>query len=287
MAGRALWAIVGGFLVGVFARSLFTIGPVFALFCALLALAVLLLSWLPESSRASAQGALLTSLALMAIAGGVLRMDAAVLTGDPALTAHVGDSVTITGIVTQEPDVREASTRIAIHAETLITKFDKQSVGAGVLVVAPAHVDVEYGDRVLAYGDLRLPEAFDTGAGRQFGYPEYLAAQGIGYQLAFAQIERQFVPEGVESNVGNPFKALAIRAKGVYVRGLGAALPEPEAGLASGITVGDKRSIGSELSLDFQRVSLIHMVVLSGYNITVVINAIAKGLAWAPHILRF
>lgn len=287
MAGRALWTIVGGFLIGVFARSLFTIGPVSALFCSLLALAVLLLAWLPGSSRALMQGALLVSFALVAMAGGILRMDSSVLTGDMALTAHVGESVTLTGIVMQEPDVREASTRIAVHADTLITKFEKPSVSAGVLVVAPAHVDVEYGDRVLAYGDLRLPEAFDTGAGRQFDYPEYLAAQGIGYQLAFAQVERQFVPEGKESNVGNPLKALAIRAKGAYVRGLGAALPEPEAGLASGITVGDKRSIGSELSLDFQRVSLIHMVVLSGYNITVVINAVAKGLAWAPHILRF
>jgi competence protein ComEC len=44
--------------------------------------------------------------------------------------------------------------------------------------------------------------------------------------------------------------------------------------LAAGITAGDKRSVGSELSDTFQRVSLVHILVLSGYNITVVLGAL-------------
>jgi competence protein ComEC len=134
---------------------------------------------------------------------------------------------------------------------------------------------------VRATGTLRLPEAFDTGEGRSFDYPKYLAKDGIGYQLAFAQIE------ATGENRGNPVKAAAISVKQAYLRGLGAVLSEPESGLAGGITVGDKRSIGSELSADFQKVSLIHMVVLSGYNITVVINAAARLLAWAPRHVQF
>ncbi len=58
-----------------------------------------------------------------------------------------------------------------------------------------------------------------------------------------------------------------------------AVLPEPYAGLAAGITAGDKRSVGGALSDVFQRVSLIHILVLSGYNITVVLGALMGVLA--------
>ena len=69
-----------------------------------------------------------------------------------------------------------------------------------------------------------------------------------------------------------------------YLKGEDATLPEPEAGLAGGITVGDKRSIGPALSADFQKVSLIQMIVLSGYNITVVANFAARLLMWTSKV---
>jgi competence protein ComEC len=125
-----------------------------------------------------------------------------------------------------------------------------------------------------------LPEAFDTGEGRSFDYPKYLAKDGIGYQLAFAQIE------ATGENRGNPVKAAAISVKQRFLTGLGSVLPEPESGLAGGITVGDKRSIGSELSEKFQEVSLVHMVVLSGYNITIVMNFVRWCLQIAPHLFQ-
>lgn len=275
------WAIIGGFLIGVFVRSFLSIGLTLAAFAALLALVAVCLMYAVPHSRDGTKGTIALTLALVAFSLGIVRMDAATLSGDPALTAHLNEGVTITGVVVQEPDARDSSTRISVEADTLITKFSKDTVHAGILVVAPPHANIAYGDHILAYGTLRLPERFDTGEGRQFKYPEYLAVQGITYQLTGAQIESTGEWSGSIS------KSLAIRAKETYLRGERAALPEPEAGLAGGITAGDKRSIGSELSLDFQKVSLIHMVVLSGYNITVVINAVASVLAWAPQLLRF
>lgn len=275
MHGAYLWAIVVGFLAGVFARSYLSLGYAFAALFVLLALA-------PLFFARERGGALVIVVFLIAFSGGVARMHAATLLGDPVVTAHVGEEATIEGYVFEEPDVRDASVRIFVAADTLVTKYAKDRVHAGILVTAPPHTEVAYGDRVLAYGTLRLPERFDTGAGRQFSYPEYLAAEGIAYQLSFAQIERQRAP-----NEGNIFKALAIQAKEEYLRGVRAVLPEPAAGLAGGITVGDKRSIGTDLSADFQRASLIHIVVLSGYNITVVINAAARIVVIAPALMRF
>lgn len=279
-AGFYFWVIIGGFLIGVFARSLVPLGYSFAAFCALLALALGFLSYL-SGTREEVQRYVAAIFALCAFTLGIIRTEFAVVSGTPELDAHLNETVTIQGFVFREPDVRDASVRVSVEADTLITKYSKDRVDAGILVVAPPHAAVSYGDRVLAYGTLRMPERFDTGEGRQFNYPEYLAVQGITYQLTLAQIEKQ------DGNEGNMFKALAIRAKELYLQGERASLPEPQAGLAGGITVGDKRSIGSELSEDFQKVSLIHMVVLSGYNITVVINAISSILASLPQLLRF
>lgn len=279
-----MWAIVGGFLIGVFARSFFALGLAFVGFAILLAFAMLALSLIETHKCASV---VIMAVALIAFALGIVRMNMVVLTGDPALTSAVGSQVTLEGVVTQEPDARDKSTRVSVSTDTLITKYKKTDVRAGVLVEAPPHADIQYGDRVRAFGTLRLPQAFDTGLGRQFDYPSYLAVGGIGYELAFAQIERVTDDAGNFAGGGNILKSLAIHVKELYLRGEDAALPEPEAALAGGITVGDKRSVGPELTAVFQRDSLVHMIVLSGYNITVVLNTVARLLAWAPRIAQF
>ena len=149
-----------------------------------------------------------------------------------------------------------------------------------VLVVAPAHAEVRYGDRVRATGRLDVPEAFDTESGHSFDYPMFLAKDDILYSLSFAEVEV------VGEWDGNYAKAFAIGVKKSLTRGLQNSLSEPEAGLAAGITLGDKRSIGGELSDSFIRTSLIHIVVLSGYNITLVLNAASKVFEWFPRSLR-
>ena len=216
-------------------------------------------------------------------------MQLATLSGDPHLTSAIGKHVTIEGVVSEEPDARENATLLSVNASALVVESSASTtlsaraipIHAGILATLPAHARVRYGDRVEISGELQLPAPFDTGDGRSFNYPQYLAAQGIEYQLGFAQVEH------IEGNSGNPIKAFVIAIKEKYLAGTRAVLPEPEAALAGGITVGDKRSIGPELSQDFQRDSLVHMIVLSGYNITVVLNAIARILAFAPRSVQF
>ena len=257
---RFLWAIVFGFLTGIFLRSFASLGFAFVGFLALLAVATLLTSLVSRKI----EGVVIV-IALLALGGGILRMDAAILIPNPALTEKLGEEVTLEGIVFDEPDVREASVRISMRLES----------GAGVLVIAPAHADVRYGDRVRAAGELRVPEAFETGVGRAFNYPAYLAKDGISYELAFVR-DVEVIGRGAT----NPVKIFAIWVKHTFLEGLGHALPEPYAGLAGGITVGDKRGLGTELAEVFRTVGLIHIVVLSGYNIMIVMEGLSWLLAW-------
>ncbi len=278
MGSNIVWAMVGGFLAGVFVRSFIALSWPFAAFFILFATASLAFIVVDRDKKYVFIG---IAVLFVSFGAGIVRMDMAVQTGDAQLTSRIDKKVTLEGVVFAEPDVRETGAHLSIRATELINGSTTIPVNAGVLVLAPAHGDVSYGDVVRATGTLQLPQAFDTGAGRTFNYPEYLAKDGILYELNFAQATR------TGENSGNAVKAAAINLKHLYISGLGAVLPEPESGLAGGITVGDKRSIGSELSAQFQKVSLIHMVVLSGYNITIVINAIARLLEWTPRTIRF
>ncbi len=285
MAAHFLWAIVIGFLAGVLVRSFFLLGFASAGFITLLALVTVLFAFIDDrKTRALA----VVAVALVAFACGVLRMDAAALVGDPMLSARLDSKVVIEGIIADEPDVREGSIRISLRADSLVAATSTARVDAGILVVAPSHTDVVYGDRVRATGTLRLPQAFltaqagDTGSGREFNYPQYLAKDGIGYQLEFASVERI-----AGENKGNILKRAAIFVKQRFLDGLGRSLPEPQAGLGGGITAGAKRGLGTELNNDFKTVGLVHIVVLSGYNITVVMDAVQHVLAFLPRAFGF
>lgn len=254
MRTKIFWVIVGGFLAGVCLRSFVPLGISFVLFLSLCSLAGVLVA---AMMHMGARG-LLVALLLLACGAGVLRMDAAILQPDAQLISVLNKEVALEGIVFNEPDIRDASVRVPVRLEG----------GAGVLVIVPAHTSVSYGDRVQAEGVLRLPESFETGEGRAFNYPAYLAKDGIHYELAFAHLE------GIGRGSANPVKSFAIEIKRLFLEGLGRALQEPAAGLAGGITAGDKRGLGSELANVFRTVGLTHIIVLSGYNIMIVVSGL-------------
>jgi competence protein ComEC len=59
-------------------------------------------------------------------------------------------------------------------------------------------------------------------------------------------------------------------------------LGEPHSALAGGLVVGEKASLGNDLIDDFRKAGLIHIVVLSGYNITIIASSIRKILSFLP-----
>ncbi|MBI2030881.1 ComEC/Rec2 family competence protein [Candidatus Kaiserbacteria bacterium] len=279
MGSQLLWSATVGFLAGVLARSFVPLGPTYALFLTVITGVLLAVLYLYD--RPHVRIGIIVAIACLAFAGGIMRMNVAILPMDPGAHAHIGERVTVTGYVFAEPDVREKNTRISVRAHTLTSTAGSSTIHAGILAVLPPHTHVAYGDEIVVSGTLREPESFDTTLGRVFNYPAYLAVSGISYQLTSAHIDT------IGENSGNAAYALVIRIKEVYLNGLHRALAEPYAGLAGGITVGDKRSIGEDLSEDFQRASLIHMLVLSGYNITIVINAAASIFSWMPRVAQF
>ena len=273
------WAAVAGFLVGVLIESVFLLGIFLAAILACIGVGLVFVAFVNHKARYAS----VCAVALFAAALGIIRMDAMTLVPDASFKEYIGERVTIEGIVFTEPDARQDSVRLSVRTESLLSGSETIPARSGVLAKLPAHAEVSYGDFVRISGILKEPESFDSGFGREFNYPSYLLAQGIEYQLDRASVE------SVVAQTGNPLKAGAIWVKETFQSGLRSVLREPEAGFAGGITVGDKRSIGPELSADFQRAGLIHMIVLSGYNITIVLDAAFWMLKHTPVVgaIRF
>lgn len=259
---RVFWCFIGAFAFGVFLRSFWVLESWTCAFLALLSVSLVGIALLsPKHSRAL----VVSAIAIVAIAVGIGRMSMGIIRPHPVLDVLVGTNIIVEGVIVDAPDTREKSVRVPVKLE----KFESgERIDAKILAIVPLHTDVIYGDRVRVEGTLQLPQVFETGEGRVFDYPSYLAKDGIRYEVAFAQVEMLSRGEGFF------LKSWALASKQWYLDGLTASLSEPQAGLAGGITVGDKRGLGEELSDIFQTVSLTHIVVLSGYNIMIVIFAL-------------
>lgn len=174
--------------------------------------------------------------------------------GHSVLQSLVGAEVSLTGTVVLEPSLREASLLLVVKV-----------ADDHLLVTTDRYTTVAYGDVVTVTGILREPEAFMTELGRMFDYEGYLRAQGIEYQVSFATLLV------VKSGSGNALLASLLAGKAALMRGIESALPEPAAGLGEGLLLGVKQALGEDLERSFRETGIIHIVVLSGYNVMIVV----------------
>lgn len=179
----------------------------------------------------------------------------------PELDGAVGERVTIVGTVVREPDVREQFIQLTTETE----------VGA-VLVRVDRFTDVTYGDRIEATGKIALPESFETDTGRTFNYPMYLLAHGVTHTMSFAEVRV------VGHGGGNWIIEKLLALKHWFIAGIERVVPEPESALLAGLLLGEKRGLGEDLTESFRRAGVIHIIVLSGYNVALVINTVREGL---------
>lgn len=179
-------------------------------------------------------------------------------------------SVVLTGRVIGDPDVRETTQRVTVA----VTHEGEEM---NLLAVAPLYPTLTYGELVQVTGTLEHPEPFDTDGGRVFRYDQFLAKDGIFGIVSYAQVEK----------VGAPLWWHRVRGslyvlKHAFISGLEHALPEPYAALAAGLIAGGKQGLGKELLDAFTVAGLVHIVVLSGYNIMIVAEGVLKGFGFLP-----
>jgi len=200
-------------------------------------------------------GWFLLAMILLGFSCGFLRTDIAKSQfGHSILEEQVGSKVSLNGIVRSEPDKRENNLRLFVEVDNDL-----------VLVTTDRYTKVDYGDEVNVEGKISKPENFTTDFGRTFDYTGYLLAKGIEYQISFAEVSVE------ESGKGNFIIAKLLHFKSAFINNIEALIPEPAVGLGEGLLLGVKQSLGEELEDAFRSTGIIHIVVLSGYNIMLVV----------------
>lgn len=180
-----------------------------------------------------------------------------------------GEKVALELRIVQEPEDREMMTHFYVEpidqrigTERLLITADRFSI---------ENQEIQYGDHVRVEGMLQKPKPFVTDTGREFDYVGFLRSKGIQYTMSFAEV---ILVSHEETMVGKLFVG-----KDMFLSALENAIPPPASGLGAGLLLGVKRALGERLDSIFREVGIIHIVVLSGYNIMVVIEVFSNLLA--------
>lgn len=255
---KIFYACIAGFVAGVFVRSFTDWGVGFVLFLILLAVAL---------GCASRKTLLLFALFLIAAGLGTFRYDLADKNEtEMSLRQYVGENISLEGLVVDEPDERESVVRLVVAAEH--TK---------ILITTSREPRYAYGDRVRVEGKLERPKNFQDGTTlREVDHISHLEKDGIFYEMFMPRLTL------LAHGEGNPVVEKLFAFKNAFMANVNQLIPQPHAALLAGLVVGAKQSLGKKLLDDFRTVGVIHIVVLSGYNITI----IARFIEWLFSFLR-
>ncbi|KPJ53209.1 MAG: hypothetical protein AMJ37_01745, partial [Dehalococcoidia bacterium DG_18] len=196
---------------------------------------------------------------------GALRYGA-VPTSD-ALQSYIGKgTATITGVVVEEPEPRDSSTKLILSTRGI----NGEEVSGTLLVRTTRYPVYEYGDLLEVTGELEEPPEDLDG----FDYRAYLASQGIYSTMYYPDIEREGSGQGPQ-----PFQAI-YSFRHQMGEALGASLSEPQGSLAQGILLGLRHNIPSSLYKDFRDSGTAHLLAISGLHMAIVAGILLSVAVW-------
>jgi competence protein ComEC len=257
-----IW-ISGGFLIGVILKNIFlATNYYFFILFFILSLAILFLGGLKNNKNYKIY--LSVGLVLVGVFLGLWRTQIFINQSNKEFSFEINQKIELEGQIVEVPEVRDDYARLVISVEKNYPQ---------ILVLTNPYDNFSYGDFIKVSGKIERPENFiNEETGRTFDYINYLKVQNIGYQISFAQVETINKPDIFQPGV--MVKKYLFEIKDFFNSKINSLIKEPEASLLAGILTGDRRGLGQELEDKFRQVGLIHLVVLSGYNITIVASLI-------------
>jgi competence protein ComEC len=260
---RLFYTLFSGFIFAVFVCSFVKISFDIAIFILLLATAIFVYGKFKAEAKVAV---VLISVFVFSFALGVLRYDFKEIRPKvDNLASKVGQKVELTGIIIDEPNIKEKNAQLTVEVEG-----QKVLVSTGLLPV------FKYGDEIKAKGKLEVPENYNSTTSPAFDYVGFLAKDDIYYQLNFASAWI------VSSGHGSFLKTKLFAFKNTFMGKINTLIREPESSLLGGLLLGAKNSLGKDLQEKFRRAGVSHIVALSGYNITIVVEGIMLALSFLP-----
>jgi competence protein ComEC len=168
------------------------------------------------------------------------------------------EKILLTARVVQDPSIRTKNISYVIKSEKFSQKF---------LVYLPLSTDYRYGDTIKIWCDLQKP---DNNFADGFKYDMFLSAQGITAICNSPKIvsdEKKI--EARQSFLQIIFSPI-YKLKYITAKQVKKLWPEPESALIGGLLYGERASFPKDLSDNFNRVGLTHIIAVSGFNISII-----------------
>jgi competence protein ComEC len=241
------------------------LGPITWLSCLVLSVASFMIG-----KRFS--GARLAALLLAAAAFGGGRYLLSCPSLGPHALSHYNDRglAELRGYISAEPSLRSTYTQLEVSAVEWVSAGERRTVRGKAILNVPSYRSFEYGDMVQIVGQLETPTQFTD-----FDYREYLAARGVHSIVRRPQVQR------LQGRGGSAVLRAIYRIKSGLRRDIEAMLPEPEAGLLNGILLGLGHTLSDDLAEAFRATGLSHIIVISGFNLSLVAHAVmVNGRRW-------
>ncbi len=253
MRDKIFYTSIFGFITGVFLHSIFEISLIFILLILILGITGILFFKYIYKLR----WPVIISFFVLFLAFGFLRFHIAEINLRDSLASFVDKKVLFDARVITDPSKKE-------YSQSFIVLFEKGEVKAKILVSASKNIDFSYGDTVHIEGILSKPDSFETNAGKNFDYISYLKKDSILYIMKSPEIEI------ISKNENFSIKKYLFLFKNNFLNKLSSVVAMPERALLSGLLLGERAEIPKDLQEDFIKTGTIHIVALSGYNITII-----------------
>lgn len=270
MRDRIFYAICFGFVFGVFLRSFVFVGFYVAVLFGVISCALILFFTLISKNK----WGIIASIFVLAFCFGIFKFHTADVPLLDIFESQVGQKVSLSGIIADEPDIRENNQKLVVT--TRIGEYTTK-----ILVTVNFDQEFKYGDEIKFSGKLGKPENFVTDQGKDFDYVNYLKKDGIFYVINYASVEI------ISQGNGNKIKSVLFYIKDKFLNEINLAISHPESLLVGGLILGERSSFEDEIREKLINTGTIHIVALSGYNVTIIAEWIMKIFAFLPHALSF
>lgn len=195
----------------------------------------------------------------------------------------IQEKVSITGRIVAEPDIRLAKTILEVEIETITGSGEatfEHLIGTTARVQTFLYPEYTIGDQLHITGKIQSPTNFENERGLEFDYVSFLRKDNIFVVMYYPSVER------VAGADGMVVRRALFKLKQSWIDHINKVFPEPHAGLINGLLLGVKQALGADLLDQFRVVGLIHIVVLSGFNLTIIARFIEASLTMLSFRLR-
>ncbi len=177
-----------------------------------------------------------------------------------------GEKKIVQGFISKEPDRRISDTRYIVRVQKL--KGDSGRflpVSGNITVKTLIYPEYTYGDNVEIECFLQQPTNFEDS---RFNYEKYLAKQDVWSICSSPKIKV------LDGNSGNSLVKIMLGFKNKIQTNISRLWPEPDSSLMAGILYGSRSGLPADLTDNFSRTGISHIIAVSGYNVSIIIVAL-------------